>query len=133
MVFSQLIVEFEAIDELVGKLMYKAEQGCRKLRTGTIAWSPTYKAACLTLEYWLHRRTYFKGNHSNVRQLLVLQNKLNLSYDPTLSLQEIETNIKVAYGKRQECKKYAESLSLEYRMQLAMAKEEAGDVSMAFE
>ena len=111
--------------------MDEAELKCRKLHTGAIPWSPTYKKACLTLLYWLMRRTYFKGKHSNVRQLIVLQNKINLDFDPNLTLIQIETNIKLAYKERKRCMLYAESLSLEYRTQLAIAKEEAGEVKAA--
>ena len=35
--------EFEAIDALVSKLMYEAEAQCRRLKSGTVPWSPTYK------------------------------------------------------------------------------------------
>ena len=46
-----LIDNYEEIDCLVGRLMDEAEQQCRKLRTGTIPWSPAYKRACQALEY----------------------------------------------------------------------------------
>ena len=37
-----LQVEYEEVDKIVCNLMEKAEEQCRKLRTGTIPWSPTY-------------------------------------------------------------------------------------------
>ena len=54
----RMMEEYEAIDELVGKLMDAAEDNCRILHTGTNPWSPAYKYACQTLEYWLKRRSY---------------------------------------------------------------------------
>ena len=123
--------EFEKIDKIVGKLMNEAESKCRKLHTGAVPWSPTYKKACDTLLYWLMRRTYFNGEHRNVRQLIVLQRKIDLQYDPTLSLNQIDHSIKEAYKERKRCMKLAESLSLEYRTQLAIAKEEAGETKAA--
>ena len=45
------------------------------------------------LIYWLNQQSYFKQQYTNVRQLIVLQRKLNLVYDPTLSLKAIEHNI----------------------------------------
>ena len=52
-------------------------------------------------------------------------------YDQSLSLQQIEQKIIQAYKHRQECIQYDESLSIEYRTQLAMAKEAAGETKAA--
>ena len=77
------------------------------------------------------RKTYFNGLHHNVRQLIFLQHKLNLVYDPAITLVQIETKIKCAYQERKRCKELAECLSLEYRTQLALAKEAAGEIKSA--
>ena len=128
---QRLIDEYEAIDILVCRLMDEAEQQCRKIRTGSIPWSPAYKHACLLLDYWYNRRKYANREHSNVRELIVLQNKLKLTYVPNLSIYDINIQIQAAYKKRKRCKDKAESLSLEYRTQLAAAKEDAGEGSAA--
>ena len=128
---QRMIDEYESLDFLVCRLMDESERQCRKLRTGSIPWSPAYKQACLLLEYWYKRRSYVKREHTNVRELIVLQKKLNMIYDPNLSLMKININIKEAHKKRKQCKEKAESLSLEYRTQLAVAKEEAGQGSAA--
>ena len=73
------------------------------------------------------RRSYILGLHSNVRQLIVLQNKLSLTYDDSLTLAEITSKISDTYKSRRRIKQIADSLSLEYRMKLAQAKEEAGE------
>ena len=55
--------------------------------------------------------------------MIVLQNKLKISYEPNLSLKEIEDRIVSSYQSRQLCIQYDESLSLEYKTQLAITKE----------
>ena len=128
---TNLADEYEALDELVCTLMDKAEKQCRKLHTGRIPWSPTYKKCCQTLEYWLNRRSHFRKVHRNVRQLIVLQNKLHIKYNPNLTLDEIEDKVKGAFKERKRVKDIAESLSYEYRTELALAKEEAGEMKAA--
>ena len=123
--------EYEEIDKEVCRYMYAAEKSCRKLKAGSIQWSPTYQKACVTLEYWLRRRSYFNKKFNNVRHLLVLQKKAGLQYDQNLSLQDINNKISLAYAKKSSCKKNAESFSLEYRTQLALAKEAAGECEAA--
>ena len=45
------------------------------------------------MDYWRMRRSYKLGLHRNVRQLLVLQNKLKIEYVSTMSLGKIDENI----------------------------------------
>ena len=66
---------FEEIDEEVCHFMTTAEKKCRKIRAGSVKWSPAYQHACLTLSYWLKRRSYVTKKMNNVRQLLILQKK----------------------------------------------------------
>lgn len=119
----RMIEEYEEMDVLVCKLMAEAEKQCCKLRTGTIPWSPAYRISCLQLEYWLKRRSYFKKENTNVRELLVIQKELKLPYNPNMTLPDINMEVKLAHAKRRKCKESAESMSLEYRTQLALARE----------
>ena len=128
---QHLIDEYEAIDVLVNRLMEEAEQNCRKIRAGNIPWSPAFQKARRTVEYWVRRQKHMKGEIDNTRYLIRLQNKLKIEYDPNLSMEEVETNIVKAYERRKACKAEAESLSLEYRTELALAKEAAGNIKMA--
>ena len=128
---QHLIDEYEAIDVLVNRLMEEAEQNCRKIRAGNIPWSPALQKARRTVEYWVRRKKHMKGEIDNTRYLIRLQNKLRIEYDPTLSIEDVETNIVKAYERRKACKAEAESLSPEYRTQLALAKEAAGNIKMA--
>ena len=66
-----------------------------------------------------------------MRQLIVLQNKLDIEYDRDVSLGQIISNIKDASRRRIKIKRMAVSLSLEYRTRLALAKEETGGVKAA--
>ena len=49
-------VEYEEIDKQLCEMMEAAELQCRKLCTGVITWSPTYKMVMLELEYWRMRK-----------------------------------------------------------------------------
>ena len=69
--------------------MDEAEEQCRRLYCGAHPWSPTYKRSELLLEYWLNRKDYALGLNNNVQQLIYLQRKLQISYDPTLTLPAI--------------------------------------------
>ena len=84
------------MDILVEK-MQLAQSKCRKKHIGNIPWSPTYKKINLTLDYWRMRRSYNLGLHKNVRQLIVLQNKLKIQYQSGLSIQDINHFIKDAF------------------------------------
>ena len=66
-----------------------------------------------------------------MRHLIVLQNKLNITYDPSLTLVDIIKEIKDAFRNRKHIKKIVENLSLEYFTQFADAKEAAGEVKAA--
>ena len=124
---EHLCHEYEEIDRIVTALMDNAEKQCRKLHTGSIPWSPIYKNSCQLVLYWLMRKSYHLKKLRNVRKIIVLQKKLNIIYNKDLTLQEIETEIRLAFKLLKQCKANAESLSLEYRTQLAIAKEEAGE------
>ena len=58
--------------------MEEAEDTCRKLHTGEVPWSPVYKKVCLILLYWYMTKDHSLGIHTNVRQLITLQNKIGL-------------------------------------------------------
>ena len=118
--------EYERLDLLSSTIMTAAEEQCRKLRMGKQSWSPTYKQAMLTFEYWCQRQDYALGLNRNVRDLIVLQHKLNITYEPDLSLAQIKEKKYECYLHRRKCKNISEQLSLEYRYRLAQAREDAG-------
>ena len=123
--------KYEDLDNKIEQLMEEAEKQCRKLHTGDIPWSPAYKKACLILTYWYMRKDHSLGLHTNVRQIITLQNKLSIVYNPNLTLVEIIQDLKGAHKQRKRVKKMANELSLEYRLKLAMVKEEAGELKAA--
>ena len=111
--------------------MEKAELKCRKLKMGRVPWSPSYRKIQLEFDYWRMRSRYKLGLHRNVRQLQVLQNQLKIIYDKTLTLHEINKKIKECYQRKKRIVLMSESLSLEYRQQLAAAKEADGEIKAA--
>ena len=125
------IIEYEKLDLILEKHMEAAELKCRKLNMGNIPWSPSYKKIHLEFDYWRMRYRYKLGVHRNVRQLQVLQNQLQITYNKNLSLNEIDIKIKDCYQRRKKIILMAESLSLEYRHQLAAAKEAVGEITAA--
>ena len=56
---------------------------------------------------------------------------MKIVYDPSLSLKDIEKEIKKAFQHRKHVKAISESLCLEYRTRLAQAKEDAGENNKA--
>ena len=118
--------EFERLDAISSSVMDDAEAQCRKLRMGQTPWSPTYKKAMMTFEYWCKRENHVTGVELNARDLIWMQKKLLIPYDPELSLEDIRQKKYECYLSRRKCTKMAEQLSLEYRYRLALAREEDG-------
>ena len=108
-----------------------AELKCKNLHTGVIPWSPTYKKVHEELDYWRMRLKHRLGMHRNVRKLISMKNKLGIKYNANLSLTTLKKNITTCYKRRIRIKAMADSLRLEYRHQLAAAKEEAGEIKAA--
>ena len=106
---ERIINRYEEMDVLVEDLMYAAKAQSRKLHTCTISWSSAYKRACLALKYWFSRRFSMNKEYHSIRQLLVLQNKLKITYNPDLALADIKEQIKAAYKYRNTCKLMTES------------------------
>ena len=69
---QRLIEEYEEMDVLVVKLMYKPEEQCRKLHISIIIWSPAYQKSSLVLEYWIKRKSHSYNELRNIRQMIVL-------------------------------------------------------------
>ena len=77
----------------------------------------------LTARVLVEKTKLFLKTHTNVRELLVIQKELKLPYNPNTTLPDINMEVKLAHTKRRKCKESAESMSLEYRTQLALARE----------
>ena len=128
---AHLVLEYEELDNLVGRLMTEAENQCRKIKAGAVPWSPAYLRVRRAVEYWVRRLKTERGQISeNTRYLINLQNKLGIKY-VEMDEHALVLKVKEAFEKRKRCKKLAEELSLEYRTQLAKAKEAAGEMSLA--
>ena len=77
----------------------------------------------LTTRVLVEKTKLFLKTHTNVRELLVIQKELKLPYNPNMTLPGINMEVKLAHAKRRKCKESTESMSLEYRTQLVLAKE----------
>ena len=62
----QLVDEYKAINVSVYRLVDEAERQCRKIRTGSIPWSPAYTKTCLLLDYWYNSQTYADRERTHV-------------------------------------------------------------------
>lgn len=120
--------EYEELVTKCDNLAKLSEVKCRKLRCGDIPWSPSYKKIMLTLLYWHMMKKYKLQTHTNVRQLIRLQHKLNITYDMNLTISDIVDKIKITHKERKMIKLMAESLCLEYRHRLALVKEQGGEI-----
>jgi hypothetical protein len=106
-------LEFELLDQQITEAMEVAERGCRKIKSGGVKWSPAYQKACDEVSYWTLVITDMKGVHTNTRKLRSLRNKLG--YDRfTGTLHTAETARTKSIDRRQQRKKQAETLQLEY-------------------
>ena len=108
-----MAVRFESLDVQIETFIELVEEKCRKLKTGEVSWSPGYKHICLELLYWYMRKDYILDQHTNVRQLITLQHKLSIVYNPQLSVAEVISELQSAHKQRKRIKMMAEDLSLE--------------------
>ena len=121
--------QYERCDAIIQECMEKAEKGCRKFKCGNTDWSPEYQKIHNKIDYWKARLRYLQGKR-NAQILQRLGRKLKIKYR-TLTAKGIKGHLTKAHNERQEFKNRASSASLEYRNQLAKAKEEAGDLTAA--
>ena len=126
----QFTEEYEACDTTLQEAMNKAEHQCRKFKCGNTDWSPEYQSIHDKIDYWLLRIKQLQGRRPNAQLLQRLGRRLCIQYTP-LTLQGLNINLSKAHKERSLFKLRATSASMEYRNQLAKAKEDAGDLSAA--
>ena len=66
---------------------------------------PTYAHINLLRNYWKMRRLHKIGMYVHVGEIIVLQNRLKISYTSSLSIEDINEEIKAAYKKKRYKKK----------------------------
>jgi Exonuclease III len=121
---------FETLDQQITEAMEVAEGGCCKLKSGGVKWSPAYQKACDEVSYWTLVITDMKGERTNTRKLRSLRKKLGFDRFTGI-LQTAETAHNKAIARRKQWKKQAETLQLEYRSQLVLAKEAEDNIKAA--
>jgi hypothetical protein len=117
--------EYEKIDTIIQESMNTAEKSCRKFKCGETDWSPKFQEIHDTIDYWLLRQRYMQGLRPNMDLVRRLGEKLNIEYHP-FNLKAIKKQLDKAHDQRRKFKKEATSESMEYRNQLAKAKEIEG-------
>ena len=122
--------EYERIDSIIQESMETAERKCRKFKCGETDWSPRFQEIHDTIDYWLLRQRQLQGLRPNMALVKRLGKKLQIRYYPS-NLKTIKKKLDKAHDKRRAFKTEATSESMEYRNQLAKAKEEAGDKEAA--
>ena len=122
--------QYERCDNIMQECMMQAEKKCRKFKCGNTDWSPEYQRIHDTIDYWMLRLRYIQGINPNAQMLKRLGKKVKVKYK-VLTTTGIKRKLNQAHEDRREFKKRASTASLEYRNQLAKAKEEAGNLEAA--
>jgi len=104
--------EYEQLDKEICDSMDYAERKCRVLHTGGVKFSPAYKAAKQMVDYWTRRWEHELGFSRNVQKIIKLQQKMQLVYNPALTILEIQDAVGKARKERRDCKKRAESFKV---------------------
>ena len=106
---AHLILEYEELDRLVGhQLMIETEEQFRKLKAGSVPWSPAYLKARRQVEYWVCRLKIVSGQcPENARYMMNLPNKFGIMYE-IMDEATIILYVKAAFAKRKCCKQMAE-------------------------
>jgi hypothetical protein len=125
------LITFEELDTKITEAMIHAEQKCRKLKTGIVPWSPLFQKACDRVTYWSMVAKEINGERVNTRKLISLRKKLQLPQDRSITLERALQKQQLALQTRKQCKKYAGELQMEYRFQLAKAKEAEDNIPAA--
>ena len=122
--------QYEKCDKTMQECMVNAEKGCRKFKCGNTDWSPEYQEIHDTIDYWKLPLRYLQGINPNARMLKRLGKKVKIKYR-VLTTKMIKKQINKAHDERRKFKQRASTASLEYRNELAKAKEDAGDLEAA--
>ena len=123
--------EYEKVDRIIERCMEEAEKKCRKFKCGEVQWSPLYQQIYDTIDYWNLRLQHFLPSYQKNHQLLIrMQKRLSIDYE-RLTKAAVKIKLKEAHERRRKYKKIATEQSMEYRNQLAQAKEEAGNKTAA--
>lgn len=131
--FSQKSIElYETIDAIRYKAKKYAERKCRKLWMGGRQWYPTLQKARDTILLWtLVQRKLFKRKVS-AHCIVCLKKKLKIS-DTQITAEKSYLKLDEAYTNYKKVRKIDKKLSKSYREELATARTEAGNTTLATE
>ena len=122
--------DFEHLDSIREAAMHKAEKKCRKLKMGGKQWSPALQRGRDKILLWTLVLRRLLGRNISAKRIIRLKKKLKII--DTLVTQDIaKANINQAYKEYKTLRKKDVQLSRTYRDDLAQAKAEAGNSSVA--
>jgi len=127
---EELQLEYKTIDQISCKMMYKAEQNCRKLKAGATKWSPAYQETCDTIYLWQLVLEDAHGSTNNKKMIVRLKKTLKIK-DTKVSIAVATANFKEAHQDRKVCKEQDCSLHREYRDRLAASRAAEGNGTAA--
>ncbi len=121
---------FEVLDTIRVKAMKRAEQRCRKLKMGGKQWSPALQRGRDTILLWTLVLRRSLGRHIGAKRILRLKKKLKVS-NTLVSTARAQKEIELAFKAYKVLRKKDTQLSKSYREELARAKAEEGNSSVA--
>ena len=122
--------EFERIDNQRERCMKQAERKCRKLKMGGKQWSPILQASMDTIQLWTLVLRRLVGRKIGARYILRLKKKLKIKHT-LVTISQAQKKIDDAYKVYKALCKEDRKLSQTYRMDLAQAKADAGNSTLA--
>ena len=128
----ELSDSYEEIELIREKAMQYAERKCRKLRMGGRQWSPALQKARDTILLWELVVRRHLGRNVSARTIIRLRKKLKIS-NSNVSLPTAHRNVDESYKSYKKLRKIDKRLSRTYREELATARAEAGNNTIATE
>ena len=123
--------EWESIDTLRIQGMLQAEKQCRKLRQGTIAWSPELQQSINTVTAWQLVCRSLRGVKVNSKFLHRSCAQAGIPAAPRSTLTDAQTALSQAYVEYKRVKKGSDTLRQTWLEGLASALAQSGNSSAA--
>jgi hypothetical protein len=99
--------KYDRLDELRIQGALRAERHCRKLRTGTVDWTPQYQNLRATYDYWKKTVDQLSGKKVSKHLLQKLAKRANIRHEKDMTLAEAKKNKSEAHKARKKFNKHA--------------------------
>ena len=118
--------EWEALDALRVQGIFLADRKCRKLRTGSVPWSPILGHALAVHRFWDRFYVASIGRHVSSKYLSRLAQKAGLDLPVAMPSEEILRHRQLAWTEYKRLKRDAPLARTAFLQQLVAARAEAG-------